>query len=129
MSDGKVRSYSNPQAGMPKKMSPKPPEELPYGETYLEQIEPKPAVKSKTLWGTAMIVLGIVLTILGFDSPQELLRFLEDGFQFPQDLYPLITLIGYVLKEYGHRVAVRPIQGLMQTDADKRLNGGPGDDY
>lgn len=104
MSQAKGYSKSNPPRVIPADI-----EELPYPTPD----EPKPKRKSTTIWGIVITALGILATSVGFDNVQDLLMFLEDGFQVPQDIWPLIALFGWMLKEYGHRAATGPIQKFL----------------
>lgn len=76
----------------------------------------KPAVKSKTVWGLVTAILGAVLVALGIDADPA---FLSDGFQASEDLVAMIGLvlaiIGYALKEFGHRAAEGAISGIFRS--------------
>lgn len=91
----------------PRKMTPIPPEML--------RTVTKPAVKSKTVWGVLVTILGGLLAALGIEANPD---FLKDGIQIGQDLLPLVgfamAIVGYVLKELGHRTASALISGVFR---------------
>lgn len=84
--------------------------------------QPKPAIRSKELWGLATAIIGAILLYFGIDAD---VRFLSDGLQLAQDAPALVgavlTVVGSLLKAYGRRAASQPLSGIIRSKA-KRLD-------
>lgn len=74
----------------------------------------KPAIKSKQMWGTVVMVVSAILTAFQIAADPS---FAQDGIQIVADFEKLLTFLGVVggaiLRDYGQRNAEKRVEGVF----------------